>query len=83
MASPIEYAEDQKPVLVAKKPCGCYAAALCLSPNLGIRGSAVQLEKFVEEFDGYDIHFEVRPLAFVRQGGLNVECRHPIRRRHQ
>jgi len=34
--SAIEYTEDQRPCLVARKPCGCFVAAYALGPNMGI-----------------------------------------------
>jgi hypothetical protein len=76
VSSPIEYAEDQRPVMVVKKPCGCYIAALCLSPNICIPDADVSLRDFVREFKDHDVDFEVRPVAFVRQGGLEFNCTH-------
>lgn len=83
MPSPIEYAEDQRPVMVAKKRCGCYVAALCLSPNICIPDADSSLREFVSDFAGYDIEFEVRPVAFVRQGGLTFDCKHESEARQE
>ncbi len=64
-----EYAEDQRPCLVIKAKCGHYVAAYSLDAEdlLGVGA-------FMRQFDGYHAEFEVRPVSFVRNGGLTLGC---------
>lgn len=78
-----EYAEDQQPCIVVKKPCGCYIAACgfddddiqsILKWDAGDRNLPGVLA-FLKEA-GNDVTFELRPVSFVRSGGLKFDCRH-------
>jgi len=65
-----KYAEDQRPCLIAFDKCGCPKAAHGI--DAGLVGWLV---KFIEECD-WAAKFEVRPVSFVRNGGLAFDCAH-------
>ncbi len=80
-----EYAEDQKPCLVAKKPCGCYVAACVLDDGAleEVRDWNIESDldlpavvDFLKEGNEWGATYEVRPVSFVRSGGLNFGCKH-------
>jgi hypothetical protein len=66
------YTKDEYPCVVARKKCGCYAAALVITdPN-----KPGALADFRAEATEYGATLEFRPVRFVRKGGLNFECTH-------
>lgn len=68
-----EYTEDQHPCMVAKKPCGCFVAAAGLDHSLNLE----EITSFYREVSPYAT-VEFRPISFVRNGGLNFQCRHRV-----
>jgi len=77
------YTEDQRPCIVARKPCGCYFAACGLNEdeikeiiswNIESDLDVPAIISFLRDMNGEGITFECRPLAFVRAGGLNFGC---------
>lgn len=67
------YAEDQQPCIVAKKSCGCYCAASGID-DFDIRQDFESLIDFLHEMKS--CAFELRPVSFVRSGGLTFDCKH-------
>jgi hypothetical protein len=68
-----KYAEEQKPCVVARLACGHFVAASMLDVA-GRDGcisleSLLELKEFMQEFPD-DTAFELRPVSFVRRGGL-------------
>lgn len=79
------YAEDQTPCIVARKPCGCYCAAAGLDEEelleivewkIGEDLDLPALIEFLRECSVEGSTFEVRPVSFVRAGGLTFNCKH-------
>jgi hypothetical protein len=78
-----KYTEDQMPCIVARKACGCYIAVTSLrataftrEPDVITRRSIREALDFMCEItnSGEEIVYELRPISFVRNGGLNLEC---------
>jgi hypothetical protein len=86
---------DEIPCVVAKKTCGCYVAACAvdecmmeeireilneedgyLSVNSLKKSSLLEM---IIDANAYGATLEVRPVAFVRQGGLTFGCKHPAK----
>jgi hypothetical protein len=59
-----KYSEDQQPCIVARMACGHYVAACCWEPD--DIDTAIE---FINDFRGKAV-IEVRPVSFVRKGGL-------------
>lgn len=69
-----QYTEDQRPCVVAKLPCGHIVAAC----GLDARDSEVSLPSLKEVQDFMleapeGTTFEMRPISFVRNGGLSLD----------
>jgi hypothetical protein len=82
---PHSYEEDQRPCIVARKPCGCYCAAAGLDEDELLELVEWDIESdldrpaLIEFFKDAALHgatFELRPVSFVRAGGLNFNCEH-------
>lgn len=65
------YSEEMRPCLTAWKKCGCCIAVCSARPN---PRDIPDLVGFMAELPGCT--FEWRPVAFVRNGGLNFDCTH-------
>lgn len=73
------YADDEVPCVVVRKSCGCYVAAHALGDDELDdirRGKGLTVVDFIREFDGRDVSLEIRPVSFVRKGGLSFDCEH-------
>jgi hypothetical protein len=84
MAKKLEYAEAETPCIVVRKPCGCYVAACGLDDselreivnwNISSYIDMPSVIRFLKEFEPV-AEFELRPVSFVRSGGLNFSCDH-------
>ena len=66
------YDDDSMPCLVAKLPCGHYVAAYGLEVQ-----DLNEAPTFLKECRGWGAEVEIRPVSFVRNGGLtlNHKCR--------
>jgi hypothetical protein len=63
---------EMQPCVVARKKCGCYVAALVISnPD-----RFDELPEFRREAEEYGATLEIRPVRFVRNGGLTFDCKH-------
>ncbi len=77
---PIEYTEDQQPCLVAKKPCGHYFAASAIDADdfrtaVSCPDGWTRLVEDAQDFlKTPGVELEIRPVAFVRNGGLTFNC---------
>jgi hypothetical protein len=65
-----KYAEDQRPCLIAFDKCGCPKAAHGVDASL-----MSHVVEFIAECHWAE-KFEMRPVAFVRNGGLIFDCAH-------
>lgn len=82
------YTEDQQPCIIAVKPCGCSVGACVLDDSdLGEleawNGDDLDAPKIIEFVRDMSMcKFVLRPVSFVRAGGLNFDCRHKAEATH-
>ena len=63
------YSDDSMPCLVAKLPCGHYVAACCLD----VEDLKESVPRFMREMQNRGAELEVKPISFVRNGGLTLD----------
>lgn len=66
------YKGSDRPIMVARKKCGCYVAALVIDNMDRIE----EIDDFRKECDEWGATLEVRPVRFVHNGGLSFDCKH-------
>jgi hypothetical protein len=66
----VEYNDDTRPCLVARLPCGHY----CSVHALNVDDLAESIPAFIVSAFHRKATIEIRPVSFVRDGGLTFGC---------
>ena len=69
----LEYNDTTKPCLVARSKCGHYNGVCSLDVRFLDRDDHIDcLRNFIKEAHAHEATLEIRPVAFIRGGGLDL-----------